>query len=633
MKEYIQQYVLIIAYILGGCFLFVSYFGVDSIYKRTSDLLRSRGLFHPSNIIADEAIANIIRIALGCILIYRLYYIYLYFTPLGLQGVKLMLLALYSALTLMVTIGFLTPIAMLSLLLLQLAINYQFGTYTLGVDVTAMALVSFILYPAGRMYSIDARLIEKIAIFRNIYSWFEWSDRSAQVSLAKLMSFLLYGYLCVYSDLVHLDDPSWKTADASILLLSSTYLSRWPYQFQWLFENYDVAVTLARFSMYVTIAWYFCLVPFVLIGGWLRLLAEAWTILFLLLSAFVLQLSTLPYIEFLLLIFWFWDMWLEESQNRKASSLNILFDDKCNLCDKTIFALKSIDLFRMISFHPISKNLDLCKFVGVEPNDLYKNIYAWDDTNSKVYSGYDFYVHVSQRIILLYPIYPILLALKLVKIGPIVYSFIARYRLKLFGVCNFPSLRSPSPQDGLSTKQGNGYFSKSFLLTVLVFFLIGLFHLPGVPSPITDSTLDSRLGVAHHILGITPIDVFNQTDLQMTYHFYTAKNSESIIPFTREDGSRDKWHESDKVYFGNSLLWRRTHNHAAVLPYSDTDMRAYCQIRAWSNFFYPNSMNDVMLDFYQTKPPEAAGGVYIFHRPEKIHNLVVNHDFCKSVNL
>jgi len=70
--------------------------------------------------------------------------------------------------------------------------------------------------------------------------------------------------------------------------------------------------------------------------------------------------------------------------------------------------------------------------------------------------------------------------------------------------------------------------------------------------------------------GLAPIDVFNMKDLRMsenTIVFYkvNSKGEKTLLPFNSKNGARLYWHESDHIYYGYSLPWRRNR-----LDYPDT---------------------------------------------------------------
>lgn len=97
-----------------------------------------------------------------------------------------------------------------------------------------------------------------------------------------------------------------------------------------------------------------------------------------------------------------------------------------------------------------------------------------------------------------------------------------------------------------------GFFFHICLLAVLYLFAI--------PAPHINWKGFSNIGAqAAHLYGITPIDVFNQTDLRMAENWFVINSidfNEEIPVFTKE-GSRLSMHSSDRIYFGKTLRFRR----------------------------------------------------------------------------
>jgi hypothetical protein len=67
---------------------------------------------------------------------------------------------------------------------------------------------------------------------------------------------------------------------------------------------------------------------------------------------------------------------------------------------------------------------------------------------------------------------------------------------------------------------------------------------------------------AASIYGVGPIDVFNHTDLRMAENWFTLTKRgkdgmEQLLPIFSEDGKRLAAHESDRIYFGNTVAFRR----------------------------------------------------------------------------
>lgn len=92
--------------------------------------------------------------------------------------------------------------------------------------------------------------------------------------------------------------------------------------------------------------------------------------------------------------------------------------------------------------------------------------------------------------------------------------------------------------------------------------LLGGGYLLAIPSPYLGYVgRQNWLAQSAHIYGITPIDVFNKTDLKMAENWFTlsVKTSvgEYLLPILQSDGSRLSYHSSDRIYFGNTLRFRR----------------------------------------------------------------------------
>ena len=47
----------------------------------------------------------------------------------------------------------------------------------------------------------------------------------------------------------------------------------------------------------------------------------------------------------------------------------IFFDDRCNLCDRTVKALAACDLFHRLEFKPLSQNVELARRHGVSEHE------------------------------------------------------------------------------------------------------------------------------------------------------------------------------------------------------------------------------------------------------------------------
>lgn len=105
------------------------------------------------------------------------------------------------------------------------------------------------------------------------------------------------------------------------------------------------------------------------------------------------------------------------------------------------------------------------------------------------------------------------------------------------------------------------------LLCYCLYFVLYLAFLPPVAAlpVIRDLRGNPEMRAIYRaveLFGLTPLDVFNDTDLRMSENYFTltrigVDGSRELLPYTGYDGNRLEWHDSDRIYFGNSLLWRR----------------------------------------------------------------------------
>ena len=175
-------------------------------------------------------------------------------------------------------------------------------------------------------------------------------------------------------------------------------MSSYPHLFIDLFVSNEYFMVFAKYSMFLMFPWYFGILPMVLIGGLWRKFIIIWGWLFIFLSVFVLQLGFLGEIE---IIFWLAIFW-SGFGIKKQYQLDVLYDDKCNLCDKTIKFITFIDIFGLVKLRPVSKNNDFLNVIGLDYKLALTDLYGYQTTNRKLYSGYNFYLHLSKTLIFLF---------------------------------------------------------------------------------------------------------------------------------------------------------------------------------------------------------------------------------------
>lgn len=277
--------------------------------------------------------------------------------------------------------------------------------------------------------------------------------------------------------------------------------------------------------MWAMMLWYPLVLPFVLIGGIFRTYVIVWGLLFFTLSSVVLNLGSLAEFEF---IFWAALFWSRTGLSNH-DKITIYYDDKCNLCDKTVRYICLLDIFSRVKLKPVSQNHKQLKALGIDPGDALTDLYGVCDGDKTIKFGYDFYILLARKIVLLWPFYPLLMAGEIMGLGRSIYRKIASRRVELFGVCTLSSVRQRSEQDAIFNR--DSLLQKTAAAHIVLLSALFIVFMPapyiGIPGSYNAASQSA------HYYGITPIDVFNKS------------------------GERLAFHESDRIYFGGTLIYRR----------------------------------------------------------------------------
>jgi len=484
------------------------------------------------------------------------------FSPVGLWAGAEMLAGALLAL------GLLTQWVLLFLVGLMWTYGDQvLAKAALSNDVGAMLAALLFLVNAGKHLSVDSVLLKHLP---NMYWPLLYSRGSPgrdAIFFAKFTALASYWAVCVYSVLIHFNEPAWTNGSAGPLLLSNNFMSVWHDQFSAIFSSSELAVGLAKVSLWMMMFWYPVVLPFVLMGGWFRRYVIVWGWLFFALCMFFLELSYLPEIE---VVFWLALFWSVSGLDRRQS-LEVLYDDRCNLCDRAVQLITLLDLFGRINLSPLSKNKQLVNELGLSMEQALTDLYGVDRQSGRLFRGYGFYVHLSRTLVLLWPMFPLLLLGRIVLIGPRIYRFIAERRTRLFGVCELPRrkfIRSISEEESRSNLPQ--------AVTLHVWVLI-LFYFASIPMPyIGWNGIKNDGARLAHLYGITPINVFNKHDLGMAENWFVLESVDfqEDVPIFAKDGSRMSMHASDRLYFGHTLYFRR-----AVIG------KTGCHFEAWRPSF------------------------------------------------
>lgn len=536
--------------------------------------LEGRGSF-VSNSVEEAPKFALLRMGFGLVMVYRAYWVLNYFTSADWNDYRILVPAMISFVAGgMVLFGMFTQLTLAVLIIFQWHIgDTALETSTLGNDIAALFGFLLIFANAGAHFSIDGRIRRQNHWLGRLVAGGYYRNGltpTATLQIAKFLSLLGYGAVCIYSLGMHLGEPAWMEGYAGPQLLTNNYMSVYGDEFAQLFTYSGAFVLLARVAMWGMLPWYLLLVVCVVWGGWPRIYALVWAFLFFCLSKFVLNLGMLAEFEFLFFAGLFW----QRAFISGAKSLDVAYDDRCNLCDRTVNFIKATDIFSRVQLRPLSKNNAWLKAHGIDPNDAQKDLYGIDARYPEVAAkGYDFYLLLTKKVVLLTPLFPVLFAASFVG-GRALYRFIADRRTRLFGVCHLPTPKKeyvllPEGQVAESKISSGDPITPFFIhVAFLTICYVATIPTPWIfltaPKPMQSAlSLLYPFGDAAHVYGITPINVFNHYDLGLAENWFTLSKIEtdggvSLLPVFDVEGKRLAAHRSDRNYFGRTLIFRRS---------------------------------------------------------------------------
>lgn len=121
----------------------------------------------------------------------------------------------------------------------------------------------------------------------------------------------------------------------------------------------------------------------------------------------------------------------------------VFYDGWCPLCQKTKVQIKKYDLFNIVEFQSF-RNTDVLHKYNLNSELAARRMHS-KTLNNKVVSGIDSFIDMSKRIPVAWPFVPILILGKWLKIGNLIYNYVADNR-KIIPVnqcndnlCNIPS--------------------------------------------------------------------------------------------------------------------------------------------------------------------------------------------------
>jgi hypothetical protein len=475
--------------------------------------------------------------------------------------------------TFFLLIGFLLPFTIVISLIFYANIAYYYSFWSLGTEAISWCLVALLIH-GGNPSKLDRHLIE-ITNFtsRHLLKMYElWGKPSTTtLFLSRFISLFLFSLSAFYSVSLHGQDPYWAQGDLGKILLTSNYFSYFSDLYVKLFNSYEYIDYLISTSVRLFIPIFGLLLLLIFLRGTIsKYVIKISLTGFFIFSILNLQLGVLPFVEMLLLLYWF------TGSNRDKFKFNkkffVLYDDYCNLCQKTRRIYGLLDTTKVIKWLPLSNSTELLEFYNLSVDEVTKDITMI--SGDGVFKGYDFYLITSKWIPSLLFVYPFLFIGKISGIGVKIYRFISLRRSRNKINCLLTPAKdlalikttTNEIQDFLQKKVRLNIVNKVFTIFIC---LLSFFYI--VSSPVFQKSSNAVIfknivtdySFIFRMFGLMPIDVFNSDDIDMlkNYVVYEAINPNSgkieIIPIVNYDGSRGSYLLFDEVYFGFDLPLKR----------------------------------------------------------------------------
>ncbi|BCF98059.1 hypothetical protein PPGU19_026280 [Paraburkholderia sp. PGU19] len=494
---------------------------VGACYFSTLSRFATKMGIDPTDVYRDAVKIDLIRILFGALVSYRyipqLQYALAAGTP---EQVAVASLSLLLAGCLV--IGFAVPLASLALgILINPVIDTYLANPGIGSLVISMMALALVVLPAGTTLSVDAKLLQRPwgAATRALYA--AWGSPSIErARVARLLPLLAYASISFCSAFQHSHEPEWQSGDMVGLLLMLPLMNPGSHAaFSWAAEHaprlYSALSDIATGGM---LAWQVLMIPLLLINRYTRILCIVWGIPFFLASQHMLNIKMLGVFEYVL-----WGLiFINVPGRADRQTVTVFFDDRCNLCDRTVRTISFVDVFRLIEFAPLSKNIERMRTHGVTEDDAQKDLVGvfaghWNR------SGYDLYLAITARVALLLPLWPVLKLGAISGIGPAIYRYVADRRRRLWGVCEMPKYRKRSASlPHLPEGSGLG-IAPAIAIAFSVLLAAFVIAIPSETGWVKEGpaarTVAHVLGRAHLIFGMSRIDVFNKYDLEVYKHY------------------------------------------------------------------------------------------------------------------
>ncbi len=446
------------------------------------------------------------------------------------------------------TIGLFTPLTC-GLLIYYFA--YPIIPY-LGTMVLVILLWGMFFIGVGRRWSVDAYLLKFPSTQRFLKYLYIFSLPLGNISLAKIrfLTLFLFWCVCVRAIAFHVDDSYWLHGETLQLVFATPYLTDHYLYFQQFSQMFPLIYDLlCKLGLFVQTFWEFFLFP-LMYFWWGRIFVMVQGMAFYLASIFILILGYLPYYEICMWIFLF-----NYSQCLNLKKGRLFYDDRCNLCKKTITLLKSVDFYDRIEVTGLSK----------APPTIQKafsnNIQIVYQEKGDLFSGFSAYYQICKNIFPFFLLFPLFFIGKVTGLGEKAYNWVGQRRIRLFGVCEPFFYASVTRIFFKTGKLAVKFFGLFLIISILI--AVGSSRFSKLSLCSNQLSLFGLCFNKFPLLGQGNVNVLNSTDLKLggpgIVLIETDANGKfkRTVPFMDLNGGRLSYLRNDLLYFQHSLIWQR----------------------------------------------------------------------------
>jgi hypothetical protein len=458
---------------------------------------------------------DLLRILLGLMILLRNYGNLLTATQLD-NIATTAAVATATVLSFFILIGFAVPVtAFVLCLLLNSILDNVAQTSSLSSIIVSMSLIPFALAPAGRSLSVDALIMRSDGpigrFWRAAYDW--WGpltlDRAA---LAKFALLLAYGAISLSSGLLHLQFEVWRKGLTNSWMFINPVAN--PHFHDLALGVYafspSIYLFLTKLSAYGTLVFQLGFVPLLLVNRWTKYSVIILEFGFVIGSVTLLALKWLGWVQLALCGILFWNRWKLNVGGKERVS--ILYNDRNDSTYGLRRMLAAVDLFKIVEFLPLSQRIDGPRANGPSISDAATELHGVDAAG-RVSSGYDLYLLVAGRILLLLPLWPILWVGKITRLGPVLLARLSKPASPAFAPSiSLSAIPRASHVSAVKPKAFNAIF-RSFVLTFMIMFAAYSARLPVIPflpgmAPVAAAS-KNIFGQAPLAVGLFQINAFN----------------------------------------------------------------------------------------------------------------------------